>query len=72
MHLRKGMVTDKELEVIAMQVHQAYCVQYEVKHGKPYWTLGDYSKLDEETKEFDRATVRTVIGALKILGVVSN
>jgi hypothetical protein len=47
-----------EIERLAEEVHQVYCEQYEKKHGKPYWTGGDYSKLDEVTKDFDRAIVR--------------
>ncbi|KKN78827.1 hypothetical protein LCGC14_0345990 [marine sediment metagenome] len=54
----------EEIERISEVVHKAYCKQYEIKHGKPYWTNGDYSLLDEPTKEFDRATVRAVLEAI--------
>ena len=52
------------IEELSEAVHKAYCRQYEKKHSKPYWTNGDYSKLDEETKEFDRVTVRAVLEAI--------
>lgn len=55
-----------DIERISEAVHKSYCKQYKIKHGKEYWTGGDYSKLDEETKEFDRATVRAVIKALEV------
>ncbi len=55
----------KNIEEISETVHKAYCTQYEKKHGKSYWTNGDYSKLNEETKEFDRVTVRAVLDAIK-------
>ena len=55
------MTIDEKVENLAARVHKAYCDNYELRHGKPYWTEGDYDKLDEETKEIDRITVRTVI-----------
>ncbi len=54
-----------EIERISEIAHKSYCEQYKIKHGKEYWTKGDYSLLDEETKEFDRATVRAVLQASK-------
>ena len=51
----------KKLEILSEKVHQVYCEQYEKDHGKPYWTNGDYSKLDEKTKEYDRAIVRLMV-----------
>ena len=54
----------EQLEFICEKVHQAYCVE-RIRQGKPpYWTGGDYSKLDDNAKELDRATVRAVIEAL--------
>lgn len=47
-------MTDEEM---AVEVHGVYCAQYEKNHGKPYWTGGDYSKLEESVKEYDRALV---------------
>ena len=57
-------VNEQILELISEEVHKAYCIQYEAKKGEPYWTGGDYSKLDEATKEYDRVTVRAVLRAL--------
>lgn len=51
------MTQDIVLEEKAAKIHQIYCVQYEKEHGKPYWTGGDYSKLDEAAKEYDRNIV---------------
>ena len=53
-----------DIEKISEAVHIAYCEQYKLKHGKEYWTKGNYGLLDEETKEFDRATVKAVLQAL--------
>ena len=61
---REVLKKELEIETIAEKVHIAYCEQYKKKKGKPYWTDGDYSKLDEATKEYDRVTVRTVLTAL--------
>lgn len=58
---------EKDFEKISEAVHKSYCEQYKIKHGKEYWTGGDYSKLDDETKEFDRATVRAVLKALEMI-----
>jgi hypothetical protein len=56
-------MSNVEIERLAEVVHKAYCEQYKKKHGLEYWTGGDYSLLDEETKEFDRVTVRAVLRA---------
>ena len=45
-------------EALAADVHRVYCRQYEKRFGKPYWTDGDFAKLDEPTKEYDRAFVK--------------
>lgn len=47
----------QEWEELAAQVHHIYCVQYEKDRGTPYWTEGDYNKLDERTKQYDRNIV---------------
>lgn len=57
--------TNPDIERISEAVHKAYCEQYKKKHGKEYWTKGDYSLLNEETKEYDRVTVRAVLEALE-------
>ena len=53
------------IEECAEAVHKAYCENYLKRTGKPYWTGGDYSKLDEKTKGIDRATVRAVLSVIK-------
>ena len=45
---------DKRVEEIAEQIHHVYCAYYKARHGKEYWTEGDYSQLDEATKDADR------------------
>ena len=52
------------MEMLAEEVHKDYCRDYEMRNGKPYWTGGDYSKLDEATKDIDRVTVRAVLDAI--------
>ena len=58
---QKAYCTDSIIEKLAEAVHKAYCAEYEIQHGEVYWTHGDYSLLDEDTKELDRATVRAVL-----------
>lgn len=48
------------LEVLSERIHKLYCVQYEKDHGEPYWTNGDYSKLEERVKEYDRNIARFI------------
>lgn len=43
-----------QTEKLAAEVHALYCDQYLIDHGEPYWTGGDYSKLDEHAKQYDR------------------
>lgn len=58
----EGEILDKE--TICAIVHKAYC-DTRIKQGKePYWTGGDYNKLDEATKDLDRATVDAVLKAI--------
>lgn len=47
-----------EVERISAEIHKCYCRAYENTFGKPYWTNGDYSKLDEPTKDYDRIIAR--------------
>ena len=42
------------IEEVSADIHKCYCRAYERRFGKPYWTNGDYSKLDEPTKDYDR------------------
>jgi hypothetical protein len=60
----------KDVEPLAKAVHEAYCSQYEVLNKRPYWTHGDYNKLDEATKWFDRKTVRAVLAYLRDHGMI--
>lgn len=54
----------ESMEELSERIHHLYCEQYEKDNGKPYWTNGDYSKLDERTKEYDRNIARFVITEL--------
>ena len=45
------------IEEMCAAVHTAYCDNYKIRKGEEYWTKGDYSLLDDEQKEIDRATV---------------
>lgn len=55
------MKHDDLVEKCAEAVHKAYCDNYFARNASEYWTRGDYSLLNEETKEIDRATVRAVL-----------
>jgi len=59
------MLKGKELEILAEVVHKAYCREYERQNDKEYWTGGDYNLLDDDTKEYDRVTVRAVLEAIR-------
>jgi hypothetical protein len=50
-----------DVEILAQQIHKVYCAYYQNRHGKNYWTNGDYSLLDEETKEADRYMARFIL-----------
>lgn len=56
---QKGTM-EEETEALSEKIHHLYCAQYEKDHGEPYWTNGDYSKLDERTKEYDRNIARFI------------
>jgi hypothetical protein len=53
-----------DIEVLSAEIHKCYCRAYEKRYGKPYWTNGDYSKLDEPTKDYDREMARWHIASL--------
>lgn len=55
---------EEEVEQLSVQIHQLYCEQYEKDHKEPYWTKGDYSKLEERVKEYDRNIARFHLKAL--------
>jgi len=61
---RVEKLENPDIEALAAAVHRAYCENYEARKGEPYWTGGDYERLDDETKEIDRATVRAILAAL--------
>ncbi|KKN24448.1 hypothetical protein LCGC14_0894730 [marine sediment metagenome] len=50
-----------EIEKLSEEIHKLYCEQYLKDNRKPYWTNGDYSKLDERTKEYDRNIAKFII-----------
>ena len=50
-----------DIETICAEVHKAYCEERIRQGKKPYWTGGDYGKLDEATKDYDRAAVHAVL-----------
>ena len=53
-----------DMEVLAEAVHKAYCAYYAKNNYEEYWTKGDYTLLDEETKQIDRETVKAVLSAI--------
>ena len=61
----KQSASVENIEKISEKVHKAYCKEYKKQHGKDYWTKGDYSKLTEETKDFDRKIVKVLLKAIK-------
>jgi len=57
--------TNEILEKCAEAVHKAYCNYHLRNKGTEYWTKGDYSLLDEPTKQIDRETVKAVFATIK-------
>lgn len=55
----------EDIEKLSEKIHHLYCAQYEKDHGNPYHTGGDYSKLDERMKEYDRNIARFITQLLK-------
>ena len=47
-----------EIEKLASEIHGVYCIAYEKRFGKPFFTGGDYAKLDEPTKDYNRALAK--------------
>ncbi len=58
-------ITNELLEKCAEAVHRVYCDYHLKSKGEEYWTKGDYSLLDEPTKQIDRETVKAVLEVLK-------
>lgn len=63
--MSKKKIKPELMEKLAEAVHRAYCKSYALRTGKEYWTKGDYSCLDEATKQIDRETVKAVIEILE-------
>lgn len=59
--LRDSAYTGDNIEELSEQIHKVYCAYYLAREGKPYWTEGNYSKLDEATKEADRYMARFIL-----------
>ena len=53
------------LEQCSEAVHKAYCDYYLKSNGVEYWTHGDYSSLEDVSKQIDRITVIAVLDYLK-------
>lgn len=52
------MTKDDQIERLSAEIHKCYCRAYDKRFGNPYWTKGDYSKLEEATKDYDREMAR--------------
>ena len=55
------MKSQDRIEELSSEIHKLYCKQFLKEHNKQYWTEGNYLKLDEETKEYDRNIARFII-----------
>lgn len=51
----------RKIEELSAEIHKVYCAYYQDRHSKPYWTNGDYSLLDESTKDADRYMARFIL-----------
>jgi hypothetical protein len=49
------------VEELSAIIHGIYCTEYEKQNGVPYHTGGDYLKLSNEMKEYDRNIARFVL-----------
>ena len=61
-------INEATLEKCSEAVHKSYCEDYKLRHGKDYWTKGNYSLLNERTKDIDRKTARAVLCTITKLG----
>ena len=57
----------EEIEKVSAEIHKCYCRAYEKMFGNPYHTEGDYSKLDEPTKDYDREMARWHLEQITVL-----
>lgn len=55
----------EDVEKLSAEIHKCYCRAYERRFGKPYWTGGDYSKLEEAVKDYDREMAKFMLAALE-------
>ena len=60
----REIISEKDIEFICAKVHEAYCIYHEERTGKEYWTKGDYFLLKEDSKEYDRRTVKAVLESI--------
>jgi hypothetical protein len=58
-----GEAEEHDVERLARKVHETYCDCHRKRTGEEYWTKGDYDKLSEEMKEYDRAVARMFLSA---------
>jgi len=54
-------ISEEGIETLSEKIHKLYCEQYLEDNGKPYWTNGDYSKLTEQTKKYDRNIAKFIL-----------
>lgn len=52
--------SELKIEDLSAEIHKCYCRYYLKRFGKEYHTNGDYSKLDEATKDADREMAKWV------------
>ena len=71
MNNHSELVRENEMvEKLSEQIHKVYCDYYQQRHGKPYWTNGDYGLLEDATKEADRFMARFILRRDKKNGAV--
>lgn len=54
-----------DIETLSAEIHKQYCEAYKERFGVEYHTGGDYDKLDEATKNYDRALARWHLAKLE-------
>ena len=62
----------KKIEEISEKIHHVYCNYFLEVNWEAYWTNGDYSKLDEKTKEADRYIARFILKHIEELEAHNN
>lgn len=56
-----GEIPSGVIEGLAERIHWVYCEQHKKNEGKEYWSGGDYYKLEEKVKDYDRAMARFIL-----------